>query len=512
MSTIVRTTRTPAIPSLLWKALEPATPRIAVLLVADITAMAAATGLGFLFPFGAIGFTSDETLRLVPPPGVGTQALALILVWISIVALAGAYTSRRTPALGAQCARLVVATALLVGTLSLLTLLLQWPMSISALLVTPTLGVFFLLLGRSLATVVLRRMRSHGVGLRRAVSLFPEAAPQDLLARLHRHPEVGVELIGAVPEQAPGIPTADLGPTTATDTTTRIGTPGANRTVNPEPEHIIRTMVSLGADTLVVPAGAPGLDADHLRAIRWELDSHDFQLLVLPPLSGVGDERISLEVGEDLALLKIRPARYRGSRYALKRAFDVAASSVGILLLAPLWLLVAAVVRLGDGGPALFVQQRVGTNGVTFPMFKFRTMVPDAEGVLAHLERTRDAGNDVMFKMRHDPRVTPAGRILRRFSIDELPQLFNVWLGHMSLVGPRPCLPREAALYEDVVHRRFLVRPGITGLWQTSGRSNLSWEETVRLDLYYVENWTMRRDLMILARTARAVASTEGAY
>lgn len=179
-----------------------------------------------------------------------------------------------------------------------------------------------------------------------------------------------------------------------------------------------------------------------------------------------------------------------------------------------MWLLIAAVVKFGDGGAVIFRQNRVGLDGREFPMFKFRTMVPDAEAVLTALQAAEraDAGNTVMFKMRQDPRVTRVGRLLRRFSLDELPQLFNVWLGHMSLVGPRPPLPREVAEYEEMVNRKFLIRPGITGLWQTSGRSNLSWEESVRLDLFYVENWTLRRDVLILLRTARAVMSRDGAF
>ncbi|TWS21044.1 sugar transferase, partial [Tsukamurella conjunctivitidis] len=142
------------------------------------------------------------------------------------------------------------------------------------------------------------------------------------------------------------------------------------------------------------------------------------------------------------------------------------------------------------------------------------TMVPDAEAALALLEASKqqDAGNTVLFKMRDDPRITRPGHFLRRFSLDELPQLLNVLFGHMSLVGPRPPLPREVATYEEMVNRRFMVKPGITGLWQTSGRSNLSWEDSVRLDLYYVENWTMKRDMDILMRTARAVLSKDGAY
>jgi len=164
-------------------------------------------------------------------------------------------------------------------------------------------------------------------------------------------------------------------------------------------------------------------------------------------------------------------------------------------------------------GPVLFRQPRVGLEGAVFGMLKFRTMVVDAEERLAELQaRQRDAGNTVLFKLKDDPRVTPVGRVLRRYSLDELPQLFNVLSGRMSLVGPRPPLEREVAVYERHVHRRFFVKPGITGLWQVSGRSNLSWEESVRLDLYYVENWSMTGDLIILWRTLRAVLRSEGAF
>jgi lipopolysaccharide/colanic/teichoic acid biosynthesis glycosyltransferase len=177
-------------------------------------------------------------------------------------------------------------------------------------------------------------------------------------------------------------------------------------------------------------------------------------------------------------------------------------------------LAIAAIgVRLSTPGAVLFKQDRVGLNGKHFKMLKFRSMVVDAERRLAELsDRDRAEGNAVMFKMKDDPRVTPIGGFLRRFSLDELPQLFNVLLGSMSLVGPRPPLDSEVAVYEHHVHRRFLVKPGITGLWQVSGRSNLSWEDTVRLDLYYVENWSITGDLLILWRTARAVLARDGAY
>jgi len=174
---------------------------------------------------------------------------------------------------------------------------------------------------------------------------------------------------------------------------------------------------------------------------------------------------------------------------------------------------VAVAVKLTSKGPVFFRQERVGINGEMFRMIKFRSMVVDAEARLASLrEEQHDAGNQVLFKIKNDPRITKVGKFIRRFSIDELPQLFNVVIGDMSLVGPRPPLMAEVELYGDEARRRLLVKPGMTGLWQVSGRSDLTWDDTVRLDVYYVENWSITGDLVILWKTAKAVVSSSGAY
>jgi exopolysaccharide biosynthesis polyprenyl glycosylphosphotransferase len=195
----------------------------------------------------------------------------------------------------------------------------------------------------------------------------------------------------------------------------------------------------------------------------------------------------------------------------LKSGFDRALAFAALLLLAPLFVLVAVTIRLGDGGPALFRQTRVGKDGRPFTVYKFRTMVVDAEVRKAQLVVLNETGG-VLFKMRKDPRITPVGELLRRFSLDELPQLINVIRGDMSLVGPRPPLPDEVAKYLDHVRRRLVVKPGITGLWQVNGRSDLSWDESVRLDLRYVENWSLMLDLQILWKTLSAVVGGSGAY
>lgn len=193
--------------------------------------------------------------------------------------------------------------------------------------------------------------------------------------------------------------------------------------------------------------------------------------------------------------------------------FDLVIAAALVIVLSPVFLLLAIAVKATSPGPVLFLQERVGLNGSTFRMIKFRSMVVDAESRIQEVSQLdRAEGNDVLFKMRNDPRVTRVGSFMRRYSLDELPQLFNVLLGDMALVGPRPPLQREVERYDRHVHRRFLVKPGLTGLWQVSGRSDLSWENSVRLDLYYVENWSITGDLVILWRTLRAVIASKGAY
>ena len=195
----------------------------------------------------------------------------------------------------------------------------------------------------------------------------------------------------------------------------------------------------------------------------------------------------------------------------LKTAFDRFGGAFLLLLAAPFMLAVALVIRATSAGPVLFRQTRIGVDGHEFQMLKFRSMVTDAEQRKPALA-PQDEGNGMLFKMRRDPRVTRVGAVLRRFSLDELPQLLNVVAGDMSLVGPRPPLPEEVAAYSGDANRRLRVRPGMTGLWQISGRSDLSWEESLRLDLRYVDNWSLALDLSILWRTGRAVLRGDGAY
>jgi len=248
-----------------------------------------------------------------------------------------------------------------------------------------------------------------------------------------------------------------------------------------------------------------------LRALAWELEKTDTDLCVAPALLDVAGPRTTIRPVAGLPLLHVDHPEFTGARRVIKAGFDRAFASLVLLLTAPLLLAAMLAIWLADGDPALFRQTRVGKDGKVFTVYKFRTMVMDAEERKAELAEHNEH-DGLMFKIRSDPRITKVGRWLRRWSIDELPQLVNVLLGDMSLVGPRPALPEEADLYADHVRRRLMVKPGLTGLWQVNGRANLTWDESVRLDLRYVENWSFVLDLQILWKTVSAVLSGSGAY
>ncbi len=274
--------------------------------------------------------------------------------------------------------------------------------------------------------------------------------------------------------------------------------------------RVVDAAMARGADTIVVAGGAFE-SAPELRRLAWELESHDIGLVVAPRVTDVSMERIKVRPVGGLPLIHVeRPRSMAASRWS-KRTFDLVGSAFLLLALAPLLVALAVRIKLHDGGQVFFRQQRVGRLGESFGCWKFRTMVPDAEQRLAALQ-AQVGFSGGLFKMTDDPRITTPGRWLRRFSLDELPQLFNVLVGQMSLVGPRPPLESETLGYDAAMRRRLHTRPGMTGLWQVSGRSDLSYEEAIRLDLYYVDNWSMVQDLAILARTAGAVLGSRGAY
>ena len=262
-------------------------------------------------------------------------------------------------------------------------------------------------------------------------------------------------------------------------------------------------MLLHGADCVIV-TGRSSNEPRALRQLAWALEGTAAEVIVPSGISDVSAARIRVEALDDQSFVRVALPTF-AKRNPVKRAFDVAVSGALIVLLAPVFAGLALAIKLSSPGPVLYRQVRVGLNGNDFRMIKFRSMRIGADAELAALLEARGAGDTPLFKIKNDPRITPIGRIIRKYSLDELPQLFNVFGGSMSLVGPRPQIADEVALYSDGAERRLLSPPGVTGLWQVSGRSSLSWEQAMRLDLYYVENWSLLGDLAILARTARAV-------
>lgn len=264
-----------------------------------------------------------------------------------------------------------------------------------------------------------------------------------------------------------------------------------------------------GAECVFVAASA--LSSAEIAHVAKAVRREGVEVRVTATLPEMLASRLTVQPIGGMMALSLKPVRLTGTQAAVKRVFDLTASSMGLLLLSPGLVLIAAAVKLTSSGPVFYRQGRVGQRGVPFTMLKFRTMRDGADANVAELRRAHGI-EGLMFKLQDDPRVTPLGRTLRRFSLDELPQLFNVLRGEMSLVGPRPPLPEEVAEYEDWQFDRLEVPPGVTGLWQVSGRSELSFDECVRLDLFYIENWSLAYDLYIVAKTLPALASRRGAY
>jgi exopolysaccharide biosynthesis polyprenyl glycosylphosphotransferase len=264
------------------------------------------------------------------------------------------------------------------------------------------------------------------------------------------------------------------------------------------------------ADALVVLPSARCTPVE-MRRLHWALAGVGTELFVGTGLLDVEPRRARVLSGAGLDVLHVRGPVLDGPQRVLKDVVERSAALVALVLALPLLGALMLAIRMETPGPALFRQQRIGRDGVPFTMLKLRSMGIDAEAVQGGLA-ARNEKDGVLFKIAQDPRITPLGQRLRRYSVDELPQLWNVVRGDMSLVGPRPALPSEVARYDVDPRRRLVVKPGVTGLWQVSGRSDLTWAQSVRLDLKYVENWSLRLDLSILVRTVRAVLGHRGAY
>lgn len=423
-------------------------------------------------------------------------SLILIVTWMIMLSIFGT-RSYRVLGTGTQEYRLIAdASVRLFGLVAIIAFLFQIDFARGYILLAFPMGLLVLMFSRWMWRQWLGVQRMNGRYSSRVLLVGSESSVTYLANELSRLPSAGYLVVGAcVPS---GTVAGYLGNT--------------DIPVFVSIDRLLEAMTESQADTVVITSSEE-LSPEKIRQISWSLEPGRQHLVVSPSLTDIGGPRIHTRPVAGLPLIHVETPRYSGAKQFAKRAFDILTATLLIIFLSPLLALLAMGIRLSSRGPVFFRQERVGIDGRRFEMFKFRSMVVDAEARLEHLQfQYRTEGNSVLFKMANDPRVTPVGRFIRRFSLDELPQLFNVLGGSMSLVGPRPPLERELSHYETHVHRRFLVKPGITGLWQVSGRSNLSWEDTVRLDLYYVENWSITGDLHILWRTAKAVLARDGAY
>jgi exopolysaccharide biosynthesis polyprenyl glycosylphosphotransferase len=356
------------------------------------------------------------------------------------------------------------------------------------------LGIAFQIAARGGLLVLLRHLRRNGSCLTHLVVVGGRDEVERVTMQANRAPTAGWRVVAAClccEEHPEPIATSDgmlplYGPCTAVAAAT-----AARRS---------------GAEAVGVIAGALG--PAEMRELAWDLERDGLRLLLVHDLAGIAHGRLMATVVGDTPLLEVRHPV--ASRW-FKTAADRVLAATLLFLMAPAFLVLGLMVRTNSRGPAFFRQTRVGRDGRKFTCWKFRSMYVDAEARLAELA-AQNEHDGVLFKIREDPRVTRVGKMLRKYSLDELPQLFNVLGGSMSLVGPRPPLPSEVAAYGLDARRRLKVKPGMTGLWQVSGRADLSWEESVRLDLYYVENWSHSLDWHILARTVSAVVAGKGAY
>jgi exopolysaccharide biosynthesis polyprenyl glycosylphosphotransferase len=419
-------------------------------------------------------------------------SLLFPLLWALTLWFSGAYDDRYIGIGSDEFRRVLNAGVSLTAVLAIISYAVNTELSRAYLLLTmPSVTVLDLIVRLTLRKR-LHRQRALGRCMATVLAVGPESAVADLVNELRRDSHHGLTVVAACLTGAWG-----------------------NRVVAGVPvvgglDEITVAVRGCGVDTVAVLA-CNEIDGVTLRQLAWELEKTGTDLCVAPALLDVAGPRTTIRPIAGLTLLHVDHPQLSGPRQVLKEIFDRGAAGIALILLSPLFAALAVAIRLSDNGPALFTQTRVGKEGCPFKLYKFRTMVVDAEQRLADL-RGRSDFDGVLFKMRHDPRVTAIGARLRKWSADELPQLINVFRGEMSLVGPRPALPDEAAEYADHVRRRLVVKPGLTGLWQVSGRSDLSWEESVRLDLRYVENWSFALDLQILWKTFSVIFRGPGAY
>ena len=418
------------------------------------------------------------------------------VAWIASLAINRAYESRHLFVGTDEYARVFRSGIGLTACLAIVSFAFDLRLARGYVIIALPLATVVDLGARYVVRHMLHRSWARGERLHRVILIGHARAVAETTRRLRRERHHGLGVIGAC--LPPGISPNGYTP----------GLPPIYGTF----DEVAAAVSRADADTVVV-LSCPEIDGAELRRLAWQLERDEVDLIVASTLVDVAGDRTTIRPVDGLPMLHVEHPRLKGGARVIKEIFDRVGALFLLFLFSPLLLVIAGLVRFSPvgRGPAIFRQERVGKNGKLFMLYKFRTMHVNAEARLAELRNLNDTDGE-LFKMRKDPRVTPLGRWLRRFSLDEIPQLINVVKGDMSLVGPRPPLAREVAGYPADMRRRLVVKPGLTGLWQVSGGSDLSWEESIRLDLTYVENWSLAMDLAILARTVSAVVRSSGAY
>ena len=419
-------------------------------------------------------------------------ACGLPVLWCVTVAIAGGYDPRFIGVGSDEFRRVLNAAVSLTAGLAIVAYATKIDIARGYVAVALPGATVLDLLARYVLRKRLHKRRRAGECIQRVIAVGHAPAVADLVALLRRDSYHGLKVVGAC--LAGGTMLHEIA-----------GVP-----VHGGPGSVPSAVKAFGADTVAVLA-CPEMNAIRLRELAWQLEATGTDVCVAPALLDVAGPRTTIRPVAGLPLLHVDHPELTGGKRAVKAVFDRVVAGLGLILLAPLFLFIAVRIKLNDRGPVFFRQVRVGKDERRFHVIKFRTMVVDAEQRKTQLADNNEAAG-TLFKMRRDPRVTKPGAWLRRYSLDELPQLINVLIGEMSLVGPRPALPSEVARYHDHMRRRLVVKPGITGLWQINGRSDLSWADAVRLDLRYVENWSLALDLQVLWKTWSAVFSGNGAY
>jgi exopolysaccharide biosynthesis polyprenyl glycosylphosphotransferase len=437
---------------------------------------------------------ANSNFRNAHPQFTAIVYVIIPLAWLLVLWGNGAY-DRRYLGIGTDEFKRVMRTAVtLTATISLLAFLSKTAQELSRLTVALSMlgSLVYISTLRFAARRVLSLARRKGHASHRVLLIGSLYEALEVYTAVTRNPAAGMAPIA--------IHVSD-------------GYPAARHTETPVPVHAGRDVVSLvrelRADTVAV-CGSASTEPGELRRLAWQLEGSGVDLVVAPQLTDIAGPRVHIRPVEGLPLLYVEEPTLSGVGWLFKNLLDRFVAAVGLLVFSPVMVAIAIGIKSGDHGPVFFRQRRVGREGKIFSVWKFRTMYVDAEERRATLTDQNES-DGLFFKIKDDPRITPFGRFLRASSLDELPQLINVLLGEMSLVGPRP-LPAEDGDYLGDVRRRLLVRPGITGLWQVSGRSDLSWDDAVRLDLYYVDNWSLTFDLTIMWKTIGVVLRSKGAY